>query len=343
MKCINKLKRHHKWSRKARKTFLLIGILAALLAAGVIVFVIFLRGGRIDEPMPYSRSDRILGTSVQESSIVMEGIAGDLCVGPKDNPLDGVNGREGEMAGLFAIHEREIPYSLAIYERTAPRRVTQLMTLLVAYENLDLDTSVTIEQEDLPYGLSRTCGLSAGNTISARQLLNAVAVSSAEDACMALARAVSGSEAAFVEQMNRKAAELGMSNTNYTDPIGRQDEGQYTSVYDTYLLLNALLKKTELTNALLTDSYTLNYTRFDQTQKQQWLSSDNLYVTGEVSLPGGVTVLGGKMCASDTENYAALLVQDNYGNPYAVIVLDTDSQTNLYERMEQMLDTISSR
>ena len=70
--------------------------------------------------------------------------------------------------------------------------------------------------------------------------------------------------------------------------------------------------------------------------------SDNLYVTGGVSLPRGVTVLGGKMCASDTENYAALLVQDNYGNPYAVIVLNTDSQTDLYERMEQMLEAISS-
>ena len=85
-----------------------------------------------------------------------------------------------------------------------------------------------------------------------------------------------------------------------------------------------------------------DYTRGDQESKQRWLDSDNLYVTGGVSLPRGVTVLGGKMCASDTENYAALLVQDNYGNPYAVIVLNTDSQMNLYERMEQMLEAISS-
>lgn len=342
MKCINKLKGRPEWSRKVRKTFLLIGIFAVVLTAGITALALFIRGGRIDEPLPYSRSDRILGTSVQESSMVMEGVAGNLCVGPEENPLDGVEGQEGEMAGLFAIHEGEIPYSRDIYEQKAPGRLTQLMTLLVAYENLDPDTAVTIEQEDVPYGLNRTCGLSAGNTISVRQLLNAVAVSSAEDACMALARAASGSETAFVEQMNRKAAELGMSDTSYTDPIGRQGEGQYTSVYDTYLLLNALLKETELTNALGTASYTLDYTRSDQERKQQWLSSDNLYITGNVSLPGGVTVLGGKMCASDTENYAALLVQDNYGNPYAAVVLNTDSQTNLYERMEQMLETLGS-
>ena len=133
-----------------------------------------------------------------------------------------------------------------------------------------------------------------------------------------------------------------MTNTNYVNPTGAQDENQHTSVYDTYLLLNAILDQTDLVNALGTASYTLDYTRGDQESKQRWLDSDNLYVTGGVSLPRGVTVLGGKMCASDTENYAALLVQDNYGNPYAVIVLNTDSQTDFYERMEQMLEALSS-
>ena len=359
MKCINKwnfpqfrnkkdqkktwfLKGHSKRARKVRKTLALIGLLGVFLIVGITALVLFVRGGRLDESFPYSRSARVFGNSVQESSMIVEGMAGDLCVGPSDNPLDGVEGQEGEMAGLFAIREGQIPFSQSIYEQESPGRLTQLMTLLVAYENLDLDSSVTIEQEDVPYGLNKTCGLASGNIISVRQLLNAVAVYSAEDACMALARAGAGSESAFVDSMNSKAMELGMTNTNYMNPTGAQDEEQYTSVYDTYLLLNAVLEQTELTNALGTASYTLDYTRSDQKSKQQWLDSDNLYVTGGVSLPRGVTVLGGKMCASDTENYAALLVQDNYGNPYAVIVLGTDSQTNLYERMEQMLEAISS-
>ena len=66
------------------------------------------------------------------------------------------------------------------------------------------------------------------------------------------------------------------------------------------------LIRQDLVNALGTVSYTLDYTRADQESKQRWLDSDNLYVTGGVSLPRGVTVLGGKMRASDTENYAAL-------------------------------------
>lgn len=46
------------------------------------------------------------------------------------------------------------------------------------------------------------------------------------------------------------------------------------------------------------------------------------------------------MNAAAENNYAALLVQDNYGNPYVVIVLNTDSQVNLYERMEQMMEKL---
>ena len=86
--------------------------------------------------------------------------------------------------------------------------------------------------------------------------------------------------------------------------------------------------------------FNLTERQADGEQKQQWLSSDNLYVTGTASSPRGVTVLGGKMNAAAENNYAALLVQDNYGNPYVVIVLNTDSQVNLYERMEQMMEKL---
>ena len=332
MKCIN--------NKKVRKTLILIGVLAGFFLVGIIALVLFTRGGQINEPLPYSRSARMFETSVQESSTVAEGIAENLCVGASNNALDGVDAQEGEMAGLFDIRNGEIPFSQNIYQQKSAGRLAQLMTVLVAYETLDMDSSVTIEQEDIPYGAYRTCGLSVGNVISGRQLLNAAAVYSAEDACLALARAASGSASAFVESMNNKAKELGMTNTSYTDPAGTDEEGQYTTVYDTYLLLNAILEHPDLTNTLGLSSYTLDYSRADGEQKQQWLSSDNLYVTGTASSPRGVTVLGGKMNAAAENNYAALLVQDNYGNPYVVIVLNTDSQVNLYERMEQMMEKL---
>lgn len=359
MKCINKKKLQKLFKKpepnkkkknksnsqrikKVRKTLIFMGILAAFLLVGIGALAFYIRGGHLNEPLPYSRSERVFGTSLQESAVIADGMARDLCVGAGDNALDGVEGLDGELAGFFDIQEGDIPFAQGIYEPASAGRLVQLMTVLTAWENLDLETEVTIEQEDLPYSLAQTCGLAAGNVIPARQLLNAVIVSSAQDACMVLAKAVSGSESAFVDGMNAKAKELGMTNTHYTNPTGAEDEEQYTSVYDTYLLLNAIRKHTELTNALGASSYTLDYSRADGEVKQQRLDSDNLYVTGIVSPPKGVTILGGKMYASEYQNYAALLAQDNYGNPYVFIVLKTSDQTNLYERMEQMMETIRS-
>lgn len=355
MKCINKwklpvfkkdgkvnfLKKLKLPKRPEKKIILGGGILGIFLLAGVIFLVFFLQKRNFDEPLPYDRSARLSGSPVQESAMVEEGMASGLCVGKSENSLEGIDGQEGEMTGLFDIRNGEIPFSQNLYQQKSLGRLGQLMTLLVAYETFNLDTSVTIQQEDLLNDLDRTCGLSAGDVIPARQLLNAAAVYSAEDACFALARAAGGSTEAFVESMNTKAQELGMINTNYTNPAGLQEDEQYTTVYDTYLLLNAILGHPDLTNILGQLNYTLDYNSSGGDSKQQWLDGDNLYATGIVSSPKGITVLGGKLYVSDSDNYGALLVQDHYGNPYVAVVLNTDNQTNLYERMGQMLKVIS--
>ncbi len=355
MKCINKwklpvfkkdgkvnfFKKLKLPKRPEKKIILGGGILGIFLLAGVIFLVFFLQKRNFDEPLPYDRSARLSGSPVQESAMVEEGMASGLCVGKSENSLEGIDGQEGEMTGLFDIRNGEIPFSQNLYQQKSLGRLGQLMTLLVAYETFNLDTSVTIQQEDLLNDLDRTCGLSARDVIPARQLLNAAAVYSAEDACFALARAAGGSTEAFVESMNTKAQELGMINTNYTNPAGLQEDEQYTTVYDTYLLLNAILGHPDLTNILGQLNYTLDYNSSGGDSKQQWLDGDNLYVTGIVSSPKGITVLGGKLYVSDSDNYGALLVQDHYGNPYVAVVLNTDNQTNLYERMGQMLKVIS--
>ena len=147
------LKGHSQRRKKIKKTLILLGVLAVFILAGTTALVLFIR---------------IFGTSVQESSLAAEGMAGSLCVGESDNALDGVEGQEGEMTGLFDIHEGEIPFSQDLYGQKSPGRLAQLMTVLVAYENLDLTESITVESEDIPYGLDQTCGLASENVIPAR-------------------------------------------------------------------------------------------------------------------------------------------------------------------------------
>ena len=128
-----------------------------------------------------------------------------------------------------------------IFEKNADERrqaasVTKLMTLLICFEeleagNLHLDDSVTVSQEAAAQIGSQAL-LDAGAVYSLEDLLHATIVASANDAACALAEHIAGTEAAFAELMNARAAELGMNNTYYTNATGLPDDAQYTTARD---------------------------------------------------------------------------------------------------------------
>jgi len=84
--------------------------------------------------------------------------------------------------------------------------------------------------------------LEPGEIMSVNDLLKAVAVGSANDATVALAEKVAGSEAAFVDMMNRRAEELGLTNTHFTNSNGLDSEDHFTSARDTAIIASELLK-----------------------------------------------------------------------------------------------------
>lgn len=351
MKCIDKssekskkrtARQQKRHQQKVKKTLFLLLLLVTFLLLGLLAILLVGKNRQLKEIIPYERSQRVFGTTAGEDYPVAQGLSHSLCVGESETSLDGVETKEGERAGLFDMHGREIPFASGLYERISPGTVTQLMTALVAFEKLNPDDAVTIAQEDMVYEQSqKPCGLSVDNQITVRQLLNAVLVSSAQDACLALARSAGGTAEDFVGLMNQKAQELGMTNTNFVNTTGVSDENQYTTVYDIYLLFNELLNYPDLTNAMGLSEFVLNYSKADGTVKQQWLNCDNPYAAGRITIPRGVTVLGGKFFSSDTERYTALLVQNNYGDAYAAIVFQSESETEMNNRIRQMLEKIN--
>src|SRR5258706_11570935 len=78
--------------------------------------------------------------------------------------------------------------------------------------------------------------------VTVEELLHGMIVQSGNDACIALAEAVAGSEPAFVERMNREAARLGMTGTNFTNSSGLPDPGHYSTASDLALLTSALIR-----------------------------------------------------------------------------------------------------
>jgi D-alanyl-D-alanine carboxypeptidase (penicillin-binding protein 5/6) len=125
--------------------------------------------------------------------------------------------------------------------------ITKIMTMLLVMEAIDsgkmtFEDIVSVSEHSAGMGGSQVY-LKVGEQFSVTEMLKAVAIHSANDASVALAEKVAGSEEAFVSMMNEKAKELGMDNTNFLDCTGLTDEGHYSSAYDIAVMSRELITK----------------------------------------------------------------------------------------------------
>lgn len=131
------------------------------------------------------------------------------------------------------------------HQKLEPASVTKVMTLLLVMEAVDsgrlsLDEPVPVSAHAAGMGGSQVY-LKEGERLSVSDLIKCVAVVSGNDCAVALAERLSGSESAFVEQMNQKAQALGMEDTHFVNCTGLPAPGHLTSAYDIALMSRQLL------------------------------------------------------------------------------------------------------
>ena len=131
------------------------------------------------------------------------------------------------------------------HDKREPASVTKIMTLLLVMEALDegrisLTDPVTVSARAASMGGSQVY-LKEGEQMSVEELIKAVAVVSGNDAAVALAEHIAGSEEAFVARMNERAAQLGMADTTFVNCTGLPAAGHLTSAYDIALMSRALI------------------------------------------------------------------------------------------------------
>lgn len=140
---------------------------------------------------------------------------------------------------LVRVDNRET-WSHQAYLRLPPASLTKIMTALLVLEHGRFQDTVTIS----PHAAAETgmhLGLHAGEQFYVADLLAATLLQSANDACHALAEHLAGSERAFVARMNRRAGELGMSDTHFANACGHDDPQHYSSAHDLARLAEAAL------------------------------------------------------------------------------------------------------
>ncbi len=147
---------------------------------------------------------------------------------------------------LMEPHTGKILYSKNENEKLAPASITKIMSLLLVMEAIEnevltLETRVPTSEHAASMGGSQIW-LEVGETMTVDELLRASVIASANDATVALAEAVAGSEEAFVDRMNARAAELKMTNTTFVNACGLDADGHLTTGKDVAIMASALIK-----------------------------------------------------------------------------------------------------
>ncbi len=163
-----------------------------------------------------------------------------------------------EQAEGPAIHARravvmhsggELVYEKGARERSLIASTTKLMTALIAVESAAPEALFTADAACCAVEGS-SMYLREGESYSVRELLQGLLLASGNDAALLLAKGIAGSESAFVERMNRRAAELGLQDTHYANPHGLDDEAHYSTARDLALLMRACVQNRALCSIL---------------------------------------------------------------------------------------------
>ena len=156
---------------------------------------------------------------------------------------------QAKSALLMDVATGTVIYEQNAHEALAPASVTKVMTMLLIMEAIDdgrisWEDMVTASEEAAAKGGSQIY-LKAGESMSVRDMFKSIAVSSANDCACAMAEHIAGSENAFVEQMNNRAKELGMNDTNFVNCTGLDDgvdaSAHKTSAHDIAVMSRELL------------------------------------------------------------------------------------------------------
>lgn len=147
---------------------------------------------------------------------------------------------------LMDFNSGEIILGRNEHDRLPPASITKIMTLLIAMEyiqngTISMDDRVIVS-ESASKAIGTSVYLDAGEVQSVENLIKAISIRSANDASIALAVHIAGSEEAFVKLMNERAAQLGMENTNFNNSSGLPIENHYSSAYDIAIMSRELMK-----------------------------------------------------------------------------------------------------
>ena len=272
-----------------------------------------------------------------------------------DNPDDGMVSQNEAYDDLLTDAPADIPgvtgTSYILYDgesdtilmgrnidaQIQPAAITKLMTILIALEELDLDDTITITQP-MYIGIPEnyfTLGVTEGEEVTVRDLIYAALLASDSDACLALAIRISGSEQLFAGRMNERAAELGCTNTFFTNCYGNDDLNNLSTAHDMALILNECTEHQDFIDISTTFQHTMLGTNLYSDSRI--ISNANRFIsTQEYSYD---YYAGGLTGFTDGAGYSIAAAANKNGRKLIGIILGATDTLGRYTDMINMFES----
>lgn len=255
-----------------------------------------------------------------------------------------IKGMTANSAILVDADTNEIVAGYNYEKKVYPASLTKMLTLLVAAENIqDMDATYKFTSDDIDLLIednASRAGFEAGETVTMKDLLYSAILVSGADGTTGLANAVAGSEEKFVELMNAKIQELGLTGTKFVNASGLHNKNHYSTAQDIAVITKAAMYNETCREVLTATKYTTSKTK--QHKDGIELTSivaqriEGYYVDcdGDGEADDGISIEGGKTGFTDEAKYTLSTILDDNGHTY--ICVTTKSKDELKSVEDQI-------
>lgn len=227
--------------------------------------------------------------------------------------------------GVYNIEDMSLIYGKNIDERISIASITKVMTAIVAVENVeDVYNSVKIDYNQISKWLYEDlsiAGIYDGQELTYYDLIATMLIPSGADSAIFIASSIFKNYDEFINKMNEKASELGMNSTHFSNPVGYDDENNYSTIEDVAIMMNYALKNNTLKDILTMEKYTTSDNKLTV-----YSTLDSLATKYGVQID---KIIGGKTGTTQRAGRCLASFSDDEGVPLLVIVVGSPLYSNM--------------
>ena len=228
-----------------------------------------------------------------------------------------------------------ILYSKNVHDSYYPASITKILTALLALENSSLGETVTFSKKavfDVDLDSSRI-GIDVGERLTMEESLYGIMLESANEVSYAVAEHISGDVDSFSALMNKRAKELGATDSHFINPHGLPDPDHYTSAYDMAVISRAAINNPTFRKITSTRTFTIPPTNIQE--KARPLANHHKFINGAMPFEGAI---GGKTGYTTKAKYTLVTFAERNGMTLISVVMSCDSIKDEYSDTSNILN-----